>query len=162
MIRSIITAAALAIGSSVAAMPVALAQGNLVPCAEENGYCRVPYPTRVFYGVPGSVVGRDVDQRGIQCSNEIFGDPAPHSPKSCAYEARGDGVDLRPRGPDRGRPVVVSPRRDELRDRMLELRQACEEDDKRACVRLGILIGENRARREAWRREHPDVFFYER
>ena len=162
MIRSIITAAALAIGSLVGAVPVALAQGNLVPCAEENGYCRVPYPTRVFYGVPGSVVARDVDQRGIQCSNDIFGDPAPHSTKSCSYVARGGGVELRPRGPDRGPPVVASPQRDELRDRMLELRQACEEDDKRACVRLGILIGENRARREAWRRDHPDVFFYER
>ena len=27
---------------------------------------------------------------------------------------------------------------------------------------LGILIGENRERRAAWRREHPEVFFYER
>jgi hypothetical protein len=29
-------------------------------------------------------------------------------------------------------------------------------------VRLGIIIGENRERRATWRREHPDVFFYER
>jgi hypothetical protein len=72
-----------------------------------------------------------------------------------------DGVEVRPpRGPDR-RPVVAPPR-DQLRERMLQLRQACEEEDKRSCVRLGILIGENRARREAWRREHPEVFFYER
>ena len=106
MIRSIVTAA-LAIGSLVGAFPVALAQGNLVPCAEENGYCRVPYPTRVFYGVPGSVVGRDVDQRGVQCSNEIFGDPAPHSTKSCSYVARGGGVELPPRGPDRRSPAAV-------------------------------------------------------
>ena len=56
-------------------------------------------------------------------------------------------------------PRVV---RDELADRMLALRQDCEEDDRRACVRLGILIGEHRERRAAWRREHPDVFFYER
>jgi hypothetical protein len=61
-------------------------------------------------------------------------------------------------------PVAVAPAppRDELRDRMLELRARCEDDDRRACVRLGILIGENRQRREAWRREHPEVFFYER
>jgi len=85
------------------------------------------------------------------------------SPQTFAQSVRlgPDGVEIRPpRGPDRRPPVA--PRRDELRERMLELRQACEEDDKRACVRLGILIGENRARREAWRREHPDVFFYER
>jgi hypothetical protein len=29
-------------------------------------------------------------------------------------------------------------------------------------VRLGIIIGEHRERRDEWRREHPDVFFYER
>ena len=52
--------------------------------------------------------------------------------------------------------------RDELRERMLDLRARCEDDDRRACVRLGILIGENRERRAQWRREHPDVFFYER
>jgi hypothetical protein len=49
-----------------------------------------------------------------------------------------------------------------LRDRMLELRGACEAGDRGACVRLGIIIGENRARRAAWRRDYPDVFFYER
>lgn len=66
-------------------------------------------------------------------------------------------------------PVAVAPppppravRRDELSDRMLMLRQDCDDGDRRACVRLGILIGENRERRAAWRREHPEVFFYER
>lgn len=51
---------------------------------------------------------------------------------------------------------------DELQERMLQLRAGCDDGDRRACVRLGILIGENRARRAAWRREHPEVFFYER
>jgi len=60
--------------------------------------------------------------------------------------------------PPPGRAVV----RDDLRDRMLQLREGCEDGDRRSCVRLGILIGENRARRERWRREYPDVFFYER
>jgi hypothetical protein len=67
-------------------------------------------------------------------------------------------------------PVAVAPPpppapamvRDELRDRMLEYRQGCDDGDRRACVRLGILIGEHRERRAAWRREHPEVFFYER
>ena len=53
-------------------------------------------------------------------------------------------------------------RRDELRDRMLQLREGCEDGDRGACVRLGVIIGENRERRAAWRREHPEVFFYER
>jgi hypothetical protein len=55
-------------------------------------------------------------------------------------------------------PVVVDP----LRDRMLELRGACNAGDRGACVRLGVLIGENRERRAVWRREYPDVFFFER
>ena len=50
-------------------------------------------------------------------------------------------------------PRVVS--RDELQEHMLELRAGCEDGDRRACVRLGILIGENRARRAAWRRRTP-------
>jgi hypothetical protein len=58
--------------------------------------------------------------------------------------------------------VVVAPRPDPLRDRMLELRGACTAGDRNACVRLGIIIGENRARVAGWRRDYPDVFFYER
>jgi hypothetical protein len=65
------------------------------------------------------------------------------------------GVELRP-GPERPPP------RDEIRERMLGLRVACEDGDRRACVRLGIIIGEHRERREEWRRAHPEVFFYER
>lgn len=60
------------------------------------------------------------------------------------------------------RPPPPPPPRDELRARMFELREACEDGDKRACVRLGIIIGEHRERREAWRREHPELFFFER
>jgi hypothetical protein len=38
----------------------------------------------------------------------------------------------------------------------------CEAGDRRACVQLGIVIGENQARRDAWRRDYPDIFAYER
>ncbi len=64
-------------------------------------------------------------------------------------------------GPPRAAPVAVAPVRDELSDRMLNLRERCDDGDRRACVRLGILIGEHRERRAAWRHEHPEVFFYE-
>jgi hypothetical protein len=59
-------------------------------------------------------------------------------------------------------PLPSRTARDELNDRTLSLRAACEDGDRRACVRLGIIISENRERRAAWRREHPEVFFYER
>jgi hypothetical protein len=59
-------------------------------------------------------------------------------------------------------PPPVAVMRDELRDRMFELRGGCDAGDRRACVQLGIIIGENRARRDAWRRDYPDIFSYER
>ena len=68
------------------------------------------------------------------------------------------GVEIRPAEPP---PLPPRPR-DELRERKLGPRIACDDGDRRACVRLGIIIGEHRERREEWRREHPDVFFYER
>jgi hypothetical protein len=69
------------------------------------------------------------------------------------------GVEVRPE-PEPSPPARVV--RDELRERMFRLREACEDDDRRACVRLGIIIGENRERRGQWRHEHPELFFYER
>ena len=90
------------------------------------------------------------------------------------YQQRPDGawVVVAPQycAPAAAPPVAVAPpppppartARDELYDRMLSLRAGCEDGDRRACVRLGIIIGENRERRAAWRREHPEVFFYER
>src|SRR5690606_37180220 len=65
----------------------ALAQ-DLVFCAQEHGYCRLPYPTRVIYGIPGRGTAVDVRGRGVRCDNAIFGDPAPGIPKRCAYVAR--------------------------------------------------------------------------
>jgi hypothetical protein len=64
------------------------------------------------------------------------------------------GVEIRPTEPP---PPPPRPR-DELREQMLGLRVACDDGDRRACVRLGIIIGEHRERHEEWRREHPDVF----
>jgi hypothetical protein len=73
------------------------------------------------------------------------------------------GVEITPRRQDPPPPPMrAAPPRDELRDRMIEFRERCEEGDCRACVRLGIIIGENRERRAAWRRDNPELFFYER
>ena len=51
--------------------------------------------------------------------------------------------------------------RDDLRERMMGLRDACDSGDRRACVRFGIIIGENRERRAQWRRESPDLFWWD-
>jgi hypothetical protein len=88
MVRSITGVAALAVAASLGAMATAQAQG-LVPCAREDGFCRVPYPTRVVYGVPGRSTALFVRGRGVPCSNNVFGDPAPGIRKRCAYLERG-------------------------------------------------------------------------
>ena len=106
--------AALVLGGALAAAPPVWAQ-TLVPCAPENGFCRVPYPTQVVYGVPGRRASVEVDGRGVQCSNGVFGDPAPGIPKRCAYVARGYGEWGRD-GRSRGRELYGEGRRERYRD----------------------------------------------
>jgi hypothetical protein len=79
-------------------------------------------------------------------------------PEYCGVQAAAPVVAPPPAAPPPARAVA----REDLRARMLELRARCEDGELRACVRLGIIIGENRERRAQWRREHPEVFFYER
>jgi hypothetical protein len=41
------------------------------------------------------------------------------------------------------------------------LHQRCEAGDRNACIRFGIVLGENRERHAEWRREHPEYFRWE-
>ncbi|SDA17642.1 hypothetical protein SAMN02799622_01862 [Methylobacterium sp. UNC378MF] len=62
---------------------------NLVGCAQDGGVCRMPYPTNVYYGVPGRTNGRPFPQGGVvPCNSQTFGDPAPGQAKSCWYAPR--------------------------------------------------------------------------
>jgi hypothetical protein len=45
---------------------------------------------------------------------------------------------------------------------MIGFHQLCEKGDRRACVRFGILIGENRQRHADWRRLHADWWWWEK
>ena len=45
---------------------------------------------------------------------------------------------------------------------MIGFHQLCERGDRRACVRFGMLLGENRARHGEWRRLHADWWWWER
>jgi hypothetical protein len=92
----------------------------------------------------------------------------PPAPVQDEYRGRrgdevGRGEEFRERkpGPPGGFQAERA-QREELRERMLELREACQDGDRRACIRFGIIIGENRERRAQWRRENPDLFWWER
>jgi hypothetical protein len=106
MLRAVLATAVLTTGMMLGAGSSAQAQ-NLRACAPEGGFCRVPYPTRVIYGIQGRGTTVFVNGGGIPCNNRAFGDPAPGARKACVYVAqRGDGrgrfEDDR-RGPPRGR-----------------------------------------------------------
>jgi hypothetical protein len=42
------------------------------------------------------------------------------------------------------------------------LHQMCNQGNRGACVRFGIMIGQNRERVAEWRRLHPDWWWWER
>ena len=81
--------------------PQSFAQ-NVVPCAREGGFCRVPYDTDVVYGARGRTSVRNAQPPGIPCNNRVFGDPAVGVQKGCAFVARGRGRGYDD-GPGRGR-----------------------------------------------------------
>jgi len=39
--------------------------------------------------------------------------------------------------------------------------QLCQQGDRKACIRFGILIGRNEQRHADWRRAHADWWWYE-
>ena len=86
--RKSTVAAVLASIASLFAGGAASARG-LVPCAQEGGFCRLPYPTTVVYGVPGKSTSLEIGEAGVACSNDVFGDPAPGIRKQCAFVDRG-------------------------------------------------------------------------
>lgn len=87
MLRTLMATAVLG-AVAVLGTPAEAQAQRLIPCARENGFCRVPYPTRVLYGVPGRRAEIFVNGGGVPCSNRVFGDPAPGIVKRCSYVAR--------------------------------------------------------------------------
>ena len=68
--------------------PVYIDRPRWVNCARENGFCRIPFPTRVRYGAEGYFTFLEVEGRGIPCTNRAFGDPARGLPKACWFLSR--------------------------------------------------------------------------
>jgi hypothetical protein len=40
--------------------------------------------------------------------------------------------------------------------------QLCQQGDRKACIRFGILIGRNEQRRADWRRAHADWYWWDK
>lgn len=56
------------------------------------------------------------------------------------------------------RPVYVDPQF----DRLQELRDRCDDGNRRACIRFGMILGRNAAREKSWRRARPDLYTWDR
>lgn len=59
-------------------------------------------------------------------------------------------------------PVTTARAQDAREAEIIGFHQMCEKGDRRACVRFGMLIGENKQRHADWRRLHADWFWWER
>jgi hypothetical protein len=40
--------------------------------------------------------------------------------------------------------------------------QLCDHGDRKACIRFGMLLGQNMERHAEWRRAHPEFWWWER
>jgi hypothetical protein len=45
---------------------------------------------------------------------------------------------------------------------MIGFHQLCDKGDRKACIRFGIMLGQNQQRHADWRRQHAEWFWYER
>ena len=63
---------------------------KLVRCAREGEFCDFYGTREVRYGADRRWVS-GVFSNGVQCTNRIFGDPAPNVVKSCVYDDTGRG-----------------------------------------------------------------------
>ena len=61
-------------------------------------------------------------------------------------------------------PVYDAPRydHDPMFDRLQRLRDACDDGNRNACIRFGVMLGENREREREWRNQRPDFYRWER
>lgn len=103
----------------------------------------------LFGGVAAGLVGGAI--LGSALANQprpvpVYVQPAPPPPPTTVEYV------------DRPRRVVVV---DDYESQADRLHEACDDGNRHACIRFGILIGQHRERVASWRRSRPDFFSYE-
>ena len=60
-------------------------------------------------------------------------------------------------------PLSVGARAQDARQaEMLGFHQLCDHGDRKACIRFGMLLGQNQERHAEWRKSHPEFWWWER
>lgn len=87
--QMVITAAAIAAGSLFMNKPAEAQTTSWATCAQEGQLCSFTGTRNVRYGANGTWVTRQVSASngGVQCTNNVFGDPTPGYVKSCQLES---------------------------------------------------------------------------
>jgi hypothetical protein len=58
---------------------------------------------------------------------------------------------------------TTTPRAQSAREaELIGFHQLCNKGDRKACIRFGIMLGENRERHAEWRKLHADWWWWER
>jgi hypothetical protein len=58
---------------------------------------------------------------------------------------------------------TTAPRAQSAREaELIGFHQLCNKGDRKACIRFGIMLGENRERHAEWRKLHADWWWWER
>ena len=80
--------AAIAFGSLFVNKPASAQTSSWTTCAQEGQQCSFSGTRNVRYGANGSWTVRQISASGggVQCSNSVFGDPAPGTVKTCQLE----------------------------------------------------------------------------
>jgi hypothetical protein len=59
-------------------------------------------------------------------------------------------------------PMSVAVRAQDRQAEMLGFHQLCDRGDRKACIRFGMLLGQNQERHAEWRKSHPEFWWWER
>lgn len=106
-------------------------------------------------GAAAGVVG------GVLLNQAVQGNVA--QPQPDYVEPEPVYVQPAPRYVPRRQPVYVEPVVvDRNFSRMQQLQDLCDSGSRRACIRFGMILGQNREREAQWRRSRPDFYSWER
>jgi hypothetical protein len=59
-------------------------------------------------------------------------------------------------------PMGVAAQAQDHQAEMIGFHQLCDHGDRKACIRFGIMLGENKERHVEWRKSHPEFWWWER
>lgn len=143
--------------AAVPLLVLALASSLAAPAEAKSGRNAALLGGLAVGAVGGAILGNALSNND---ADEDDAPPPPPAPRR-VYVAPQPVYVAPPPPPPRYVPAPVRPAAYDYDDQAFRLHDACDDGDRRSCVRFGILIGQHRERQAEWRRTHPDFFDWE-